>query len=209
MDVHRTVGRVTPEEQEEHVRALVAAAPPLSAGQRTRLRALLAREAEEAEAVADAEEAEWWTTSDVAAHLGVQVATVVNYRKRSQMPAPDKTVGRTHMWRPSRITEWQASRPRPGVGGRPAMTSGGVVLTPEMIEALAAEAEAGYDVDLLQARPHRRTLGGVGDETEQPEGQWPPTWFGSVRAGREDTSERVDEILRSESAVDGPTGDAG
>ena len=63
--------------------------------------------------------AEWWTTSDVAAFLGVQSTTVTNYRKRSQMPAPDATVGRTHMWRPSRIMEWHQSRPRPGVGGRP------------------------------------------------------------------------------------------
>jgi len=63
--------------------------------------------------------AEWWTTSDVATYLGVQVATVTNYRKRNQMPAPDMTVGRTHMWRPSRIVEWHDSRPRPGVGGRP------------------------------------------------------------------------------------------
>jgi hypothetical protein len=65
-------------------------------------------------------EDEWWTTSDVAAYLGVQVTTVTNYRKRGQMPAPDATVGRTHMWRPARIVEWHNGRPRPGVGGRPA-----------------------------------------------------------------------------------------
>ena len=62
--------------------------------------------------------AEWWTTSDVAGYLGVQVSTVSNYRKRAQMPAPDLTVGRTHMWRPARVIEWHDSRPRPGVGGR-------------------------------------------------------------------------------------------
>jgi hypothetical protein len=70
------------------------------------------------DAVADVS-AEWWTTSDVAAYLGVQVATVTNYRKRGQMPPPDMTVGRTHMWRPARIVRWHESRPRPGVGGRP------------------------------------------------------------------------------------------
>jgi uncharacterized protein DUF664 len=43
-------------------------------------------------------EAEWWTMSDVAAYVHVQVSTVANYRKRGQMPAPDATVGRTHMW---------------------------------------------------------------------------------------------------------------
>ena len=63
--------------------------------------------------------AEWWTTSDVATYLGVQVSTVTNYRKREQMPAPDLTVGRTHMWRPRRIVAWHQGRPRPGVGGRP------------------------------------------------------------------------------------------
>lgn len=61
---------------------------------------------------------EWWTTTDVATYLGVRVGTVSTYRKRGQMPAPDLTVGRTHMWRPGRIIEWQSSRPRPGVGGR-------------------------------------------------------------------------------------------
>jgi hypothetical protein len=64
-------------------------------------------------------ESEWWTTSDIAAYLGVQVSTVTNYRKRGQMPAPDLTVGRTHMWRPVRIVAWHDARPRPGVGGRP------------------------------------------------------------------------------------------
>jgi hypothetical protein len=64
-------------------------------------------------------DAEWWTTSDVAAYLGVRVGTVSSYRLREQMPAPDLTVGRTHMWRPARIIAWHGSRPRPGVGGRP------------------------------------------------------------------------------------------
>jgi hypothetical protein len=30
---------------------------------------------------------------------------------------------------------------------------------------------------------------------EQPTGIWPPAWFGSITAGRSDTSQRVDEIL--------------
>lgn len=34
------------------------------------------------------------------------------------MPAPDMTVGRTHVWRPSTIIAWHSARPRPGVGGR-------------------------------------------------------------------------------------------
>ena len=64
-------------------------------------------------------DATWWTTTDVATYLGVRVGTVSTYRKRGQMPAPDSTVGRTHMWRPRRIIDWHGSRPRPGVGGRP------------------------------------------------------------------------------------------
>ncbi len=54
--------------------------------------------------------AEWWTTSDVAAYLGISVGTVSAYRGRGQMPAPDQTLGRTHLWRPSRIEAWHQSR---------------------------------------------------------------------------------------------------
>ena len=36
-----------------------------------------------------------------------------------QMPEPDMTLGRTHVWRPSKIIAWHEARPRPGVGGRP------------------------------------------------------------------------------------------
>lgn len=68
--------------------------------------------------------AEWWITSDVATYLGVRVSTVSGYRRRGQMPPPDMTVGRTHLWRPKRIIEWHAERPRPGVGGRPVRRAG-------------------------------------------------------------------------------------
>jgi predicted DNA-binding transcriptional regulator AlpA len=67
---------------------------------------------------APSESAEWWVTSDVAAYLGVGVATVSAYRSRGQMPEPDQTIGRTHMWKPARIVAWHQERPRPGVGGR-------------------------------------------------------------------------------------------
>jgi len=53
---------------------------------------------------------EWWTTSDVAAYLGVVVGTVSTYRSREQMPAPDRTIGRTPVWRPARIIEWHQGR---------------------------------------------------------------------------------------------------
>jgi|SRR3954453_4005020 hypothetical protein len=61
-------------------------------------------------------EAEWWTTADIASYLGVQPATVSNYRRHAQMPAPDGKVEGTYVWRPSRILEW---RPRPRTGRRP------------------------------------------------------------------------------------------
>jgi predicted DNA-binding transcriptional regulator AlpA len=62
---------------------------------------------------------EWWTTSDVAAYLGLKVATVSAYRARGQMPQPDMTLGRTHVWRPERIIAWHEARKRVGIGGRP------------------------------------------------------------------------------------------
>jgi hypothetical protein len=62
--------------------------------------------------------AEWWTTSDVANYLGVVISTVSAYRARGQMPAPDKTIGRTHIWTPARIIDWHEGRP--GHGGRAA-----------------------------------------------------------------------------------------
>jgi predicted DNA-binding transcriptional regulator AlpA len=62
-------------------------------------------------------DADWWTTTDVAAYLGVTVSTVSAYRSRGQMPAPDRTIGRTHVWTPARIIEWNTARP--GHGGRP------------------------------------------------------------------------------------------
>ncbi len=55
---------------------------------------------------------QWWTTTDVATFLGVRVGTVSSYRKRGQMPAPDQTYGRTHLWRPETIIDWHRSRPR-------------------------------------------------------------------------------------------------
>lgn len=61
--------------------------------------------------------AEWWTTSDVASYLGVKSATVSAYRARGQMPAPDKKLGRTQLWRPRTILDWHRSRPGSGNWG--------------------------------------------------------------------------------------------
>lgn len=65
------------------------------------------------------EEADWLTTSEVAAHLGVGIGTVSAYRSRGQMPKPDRTVGRTHLWRRSTIEDWDRER-----RGRHRSTSG-------------------------------------------------------------------------------------
>ncbi|WP_028851692.1 helix-turn-helix domain-containing protein [Thermocrispum municipale] len=59
-------------------------------------------------------DAEWWTTSDVAAYLGVRVATISAYRNRGQMPAPDHKIGRTQLWRPQTIIAWHERRPGSG-----------------------------------------------------------------------------------------------
>ena len=102
--------------------------------------------------------AEWWTTSEVAAYLGLRVATVSSYRMRGQMPQPDMTLGRTHVWRPSKIINWQKAPPRPGVGGRPVADSGTASvgedddpteLTPARAEVVLQKAcaAAGLDPD--------------------------------------------------------------
>lgn len=90
--------------------------------------------------------AEWWTTSDVAAYLGLQVATVSSYRLRGQMPQPDLTVGRTHVWRPSTIISWHRGRPRPGVGGRPTSRED---VTAQNGERGSSELTADHAVHLL------------------------------------------------------------
>lgn len=104
--------------------------------------------------------AEWWTTSDVAAYLGLRVSTVSSYRMRGQMPKPDMTLGRTHVWRPSKIIEWHQQRPRPGVGGRPVADSNlpanqnadRVELTPARANAILQKACAATGLDPDGAR---------------------------------------------------------
>jgi 8-oxo-dGTP pyrophosphatase MutT (NUDIX family) len=75
------------------------------------------------------ESAEWWSTTDVAAYLGVKVGTVSSYRLRGQMPPAELTVGRTQLWRPATIIAWHGHRPRPGVGGRPEGSASGAPTT--------------------------------------------------------------------------------
>jgi predicted DNA-binding transcriptional regulator AlpA len=61
---------------------------------------------------------DWWTTEDVATFLGIGTSTVSAYVTRKQMPRPDRYMGRTRLWRPATIREWQRARPRqPATGG--------------------------------------------------------------------------------------------
>jgi predicted DNA-binding transcriptional regulator AlpA len=62
---------------------------------------------------------DWWTTADVLAFLEtagtpISRATWAAYVSRNQAPAPDRTFGRSPVWRPDAVRAWQASRPRRG-----------------------------------------------------------------------------------------------
>jgi hypothetical protein len=62
---------------------------------------------------------DWWTTDDVLAFLraaGAPIgrATWAAYVSRGQAPAPGRMFGRSPVWRPAAVREWQAARPRRG-----------------------------------------------------------------------------------------------
>ena len=50
-------------------------------------------------------------TKDIAALLGVRVATVRQYKLRGDLPPPDATAGRSPLWRRATIEQWRAERP--------------------------------------------------------------------------------------------------
>lgn len=52
---------------------------------------------------------DYWTTSEVAAYCHLRVGTISAYRNRGQMPAPDRQIGRTWVWRPAKIVAWRSS----------------------------------------------------------------------------------------------------
>ena len=52
-------------------------------------------------------EDDWWTTAEVASHLGVTTSTLRAYKARRQMPLADRYFGRTAVWRPGTIRTWQ------------------------------------------------------------------------------------------------------
>ena len=55
---------------------------------------------------------DWWTTEDVAEHLGVSASTIRAYLARDQMPDPDRRLGRLPLWRPETVRAWDEGRPR-------------------------------------------------------------------------------------------------
>ena len=62
---------------------------------------------------------DWWSIEDVLTFLrsaGAPIgrATWGSYVSRGQAPSPDRTFGRSPVWRPEVIREWQAARPRRG-----------------------------------------------------------------------------------------------
>jgi hypothetical protein len=61
-------------------------------------------------------EADYWTIADVADHWGVSEQTIRAYRsrRRGELPPPDRTYGRSPVWRPATITGFQ----RLGQGAR-------------------------------------------------------------------------------------------
>jgi hypothetical protein len=62
--------------------------------------------------MADGLPADWWTTADVAAFLGVTPSTIRAYAARHQMPEADRRIGREPVWRPATIRKWHKQRPR-------------------------------------------------------------------------------------------------
>lgn len=51
----------------------------------------------------------YMTSTQVAEYLGVSPKTISAYKARGQMPAPDRTYGRTPLWRINTIDKWRES----------------------------------------------------------------------------------------------------
>lgn len=65
--------------------------------------------------------ADYWTVADIAEHWGVTARTIRTYRsrKRGELPEPDKVFGRSPVWKPSTILNFD----RPGQGARTDLSS--------------------------------------------------------------------------------------
>ncbi|GAA4203642.1 hypothetical protein GCM10023074_40320 [Microbispora amethystogenes] len=74
-------------------------------------------------------EAVYWTLTDIAGFLNVQVNTARVYNARASLnrrkgtpkpgdlPKPDAIFGRSPVWKPATIIAWSEERPGMGVGG--------------------------------------------------------------------------------------------
>jgi hypothetical protein len=60
--------------------------------------------------------ADYWTVADIAEHWGVTAQTIRTYRSRGrgELPEPDNVFGRSPVWKPATIINFQ----RPGQGAR-------------------------------------------------------------------------------------------
>ncbi len=57
---------------------------------------------------------DWWTAEDCARYLGIERGTWTGYVSRGQAPDTDHKIGRSKVWPPAVIKEWDANRPRVG-----------------------------------------------------------------------------------------------
>lgn len=75
--------------------------------------------------------AEWWTLADIARYWDVQLKTVYWYRYRSThgypgtFPKPDAVIGRTPVWRPTTVKNFERpGKTPPGTNTRALAQSG-------------------------------------------------------------------------------------
>ncbi|RKN47181.1 helix-turn-helix transcriptional regulator [Streptomyces hoynatensis] len=57
------------------------------------------------------EPGELWSYKEIAAHIGVQPATVRSYRKLGHLPPPDAVRDGRPYWRQETVRRWVANRP--------------------------------------------------------------------------------------------------
>lgn len=60
---------------------------------------------------------DWWTTEDVARHLGVATSTVRAYVARGQFPQAERRFGKTPVWRPATVINHKSLRDQRRQGG--------------------------------------------------------------------------------------------
>jgi hypothetical protein len=56
------------------------------------------------------EQDDWWAPAEVAEYLGITTKAWNSYVSRGLAPAAEKFFGRTPVWRPATVKEWESSR---------------------------------------------------------------------------------------------------